>query len=274
MCRWLAYSGPEVPLSLLLTRPNHSMIDQSRRARENIAATTNGDGFGVGWYGKGDSPGIFHETRPAWNSVNLRHLAEHVGSSLFLAHVRAASGTPVQETNCHPFAFENWLFQHNGAVPGFQKLKRQLLFDLEPELFPHIQGSTDSETLFHLALTFGLQTNPQKALERMVGHVEHLRNSAGIKEPVTFSAALSDGRRLLAVRYSSDGNSPTLYHSRHMHALRVVHGSYEPLPEGAVVVLSEPLDDLVQHWEAVPESSFVVVQEGQVIISPFTPKPE
>lgn len=270
MCRWLAYCGPPVPLSTLMTRPNHSLIDQSRRARENVS-TTNGDGFGVGWYGELPNPGLFRDTHPAWNNSNLRHLAGHIQSPLFLAHVRAATGTPVQETNCHPFSFENWLFQHNGSVPNFGDLKRRLLLEVEPLLFPHVSGSTDSETLFYLAMTFGLHADVRQALERMVGRVEAQRQAAGIGRPLTFTAALSDGRRLFAVRYSSNLDSPTLYHSRHVHALRAIDGSYEVLPEDAVVVLSEPLDDLAEHWEAVPESSFVTVERGRTHIEPFGP---
>ncbi len=272
MCRWLAYSGPPIPLGALLTCPNHSLIDQSRRARENVA-TTNADGFGVGWYDENRRPGRFRDTHPAWNNENLRNLAQRVRSSMFLAHVRAATGTPVQNTNCHPFALENWLFQHNGSVPHFGKLKRRLMFDVEPDLFPHIQGSTDSEVLFFLTLTFGLRADPSAAMERMVGHVERLRKDLGVTQPLTLSAAISDGHRLFAVRYSSHGNSPTLYHSRHVHALRVIDRSYEPMPDGAVIVLSEPLDDLAEHWEAVPECSFVTVEFGETKITRFAPKP-
>ena len=94
MCRWFAYSGPPLPLASLLTRPDHSLIDQSLRARENVV-TTNGDGFGVGWYGLGPTPGVFRDTHPAWNNTNLRSLTDHIVSPLFLAHVRAATGTPV-----------------------------------------------------------------------------------------------------------------------------------------------------------------------------------
>jgi len=65
MCRWLAYSGPPVQLSDLLSRPDHSLIDQSRHARQNVE-TTNGDGFGVGWYGEGVTPGVYRDTHPAW----------------------------------------------------------------------------------------------------------------------------------------------------------------------------------------------------------------
>ena len=266
MCRWLAYSGPPLQLGVVLTQPDHSLIDQSRRATQNVE-TTNGDGFGVGWYGAEATPGVYRETHPAWNDANFQHLAAHIHSPLFLSHVRAATGTPVQNTNCHPFAFENWLFQHNGSVPEFRRLKRRLMFDVDPDLFPHIEGSTDSETLFFLALTFGLRDDPPAALARTVAHVERARDDEGIERPLYFSASTTDGRRLWAVRYSSNNDSRTLYHSRHIHALRDIHGTYEPLPEGAVIVLSEPLDELTDHWEAVPESSLLMVDGGETTIT-------
>ena len=270
MCRWLAYAGPPVSLGTLLTNPDHSLIDQSRHALQNVE-TTNGDGFGVGWYGQEPTPGVYRDTHPAWNDQNFRHLAEHIHSRLFLSHVRASTGTPVQNTNCHPFTFENWLFQHNGSVPEFGQLKRQLLFDVDPELFLSIAGSTDSELLFFLALTFGLRNDPPGALERTIGHVERLREQAGIERPLYFSAAATDDRRIWAVRYSSNQQSRTLYHSRHSHALRRVDGSYEILPDGAVVIVSEPLDELADHWEEVPESTAIVVEEGKVTSRPFVP---
>jgi glutamine amidotransferase len=270
MCRWLAYSGPPVSLSTLLTNPDHSLIDQSRHARQNVE-TTNGDGFGVGWYGEEPTPGVYRDTHPAWNDTNYRHLAAHIHSRLFLSHVRASTGSPVQKTNCHPFAFDNWMFQHNGSVPQFGRLKRRLLFDVDPELFLSVEGSTDSETLFFLALTFGLRDDPLGALERTIGHVERARQEVGIDLPVYFSAAATDGQRIWAVRYSTCNQSRTLYHSRHSHALRRVDGSYEVLPEGAVVVVSEPLDELADHWEEVPESTGIVVEAGKVTSGPFTP---
>ena len=169
-------------------------------------------------------------------------------------------------------AFENWLFQHNGSVPQFGKLKRQLMFDVDPDLFPSIGGSTDSETLFFLALTFGLRDDPPAALARTMGHVERAREAAGIEQPIQFSACTTDGSRLWTVRYSSNNQSRTQYHSRHIHALRDIHGSYEPIPDGAVILLSEPLDELSEHWEAVPESSLLVVEDGTTTVSSFSPE--
>ena len=50
MCRWLAYSGAPVYLEELVYKPEHSLIDQSLVAR-SARTTTNGDGFGIAWYG-------------------------------------------------------------------------------------------------------------------------------------------------------------------------------------------------------------------------------
>ena len=271
MCRWLAYSGPRLRLSEVLTRPNHSLIDQSLHARQNVE-TTNGDGFGVGWYGDEAVPGVYRDIQPAWNDINLRHLAEHIRAGLFMSHVRAATGTPVQYTNCHPFAFENWLFQHNGSIPEFSRLKRRLLLDVAPDLFPYIAGSTDSEVLFYLALTFGLRDDPPSALARMIGHVERVRAEEKSGGSLYFTACVSDGTRIWAVRYSSEHKSRTLYHSRHITALTEIDGTYQLLPPGAVVVVSEPVYDVTDHWEAVPEASLLLVKDGQVSLSPVAPK--
>ena len=53
-------------------------------------------------------------------------------------------------------------------------MRRDLLLAIDPALFPAIEGSSDSEVLFHLALTFGLEDDPLTALELMVGFVEEV----------------------------------------------------------------------------------------------------
>jgi len=88
----------------VVLQPKYSLLDQSLHARLG-ATTTNGDGFGIGWYGTGEQPGLFRSVHPAWNDRNLRELAVHVSSRLFFAHIRASTGTAVQETNCHPFRY-------------------------------------------------------------------------------------------------------------------------------------------------------------------------
>jgi predicted glutamine amidotransferase len=117
-----------------------------------------------------------------------------------------------------------------------------------------------------------LRDDPPRALARTLGHIERVRVSRGIEQPISFSACTTDGRRLWAVRYSSNGHSRTLYHSCHLHALHDIDGTYEPLPDGAVVVVSEPLDEMTAHWEAIPESSTLMVENGATTVTRFAPK--
>jgi len=126
MCRWLAYSGSPVLLEELLYGPKNSLIVQSLHSQMG-AEETNGDGFGVGWYGAQETPGVFHSMEPAWNDRNLRELSGHINSGLVFAHIRASTGSPVQHTNCHPFRHGRWLWMHNGLITDFHKTKRDLV---------------------------------------------------------------------------------------------------------------------------------------------------
>ena len=194
MCRWNAYFGQPVLIDELLFRTQHGLIDQSLHSRMGVE-TTNGDGFGVGWYrhGNGGTPARYRSVTPAWSDTNLRDLAAAVESPLFLAHIRATTGTPVQQTNCHPFRHGRWLFVHNGVINGFETMRRELLFAVEPSLFDGITGSTDSEALFYLALTFGLEEDPLGAVEQAVGFVEATGRAHGIENPIQMTLGFSDG---------------------------------------------------------------------------------
>ncbi|MGH3506923.1 MAG: class II glutamine amidotransferase [Nocardioidaceae bacterium] len=285
MCRWLAYSGTPILLEELLYKPAYSLIDQSMHSRMGVE-TTNGDGFGIGWYGVGDPdvaasgstagvPALFRGVGPAWGDVNLRELGHHISSGLFLAHIRASTGTPVQQTNCHPFRHEEWLWVHNGAITGFEILKRDLVLAVDPDLYPFIAGSTDSEVMFHLALTFGLREDAVAGVERMVGFVEATARRHGIDHPMQMTVATSDGDRLWAFRYSSIGQSRTLYVSTALASLRELYPDnpvFQGLSDETRVVVSEPLGDLGGAWNAVPESSYGIVQEGDDMLGTFHPR--
>jgi predicted glutamine amidotransferase len=274
MCRWLAYSGSPILLEALLYRPEHSLIDQSRHARMGVE-TTNGDGFGVGWYeSETEDPAVFRSIEPAWNDRNVREVASHVRSPLFLAHIRASTGTAVQQTNCHPFRYGNWLWVHNGLVRDFHLVKRDLSLAVDESLYPYIEGSADSEVLFYLALTFGLEDDPPKAVERMVGFVEEVGRRHGIEHPIQMTIGTSDGKGLWAFRYSSERDSRTLYYSTDVRTVRELHPELEVLQlvsDETRIVVSEPLGDLTGAWNAVPESSYGVVQDGEDELRPFRP---
>ena len=274
MCRWVAYSGSPIHLEDLLYKPEHSLIDQSLHARLG-RETTNGDGFGVGWYGEEQIPAVYKAVDPAWNDRNLRELSRHIRSRLIFAHIRASTGTPVEQSNCHPFRYGRWLWMHNGQIANFHECKRELMLAIHPSLYPDISGSTDTETFFFLALTFGLEDDPPAAVERAVGLIESVGRSHGVEEPIRMSVALSDGRDVWAFRYASKEEPPSLYYSTKVETLRelypgvAVFGSLDP--ESRLVV-SEPLGSRAGAWNEVPSSYYGVIQEGQDQLLPFTPR--
>ncbi|MFD7135655.1 class II glutamine amidotransferase [Streptomyces sp. NPDC059894] len=275
MCRWLAYSGTPVLLDAILYRPQHSLIDQSLHARMGVE-TTNGDGFGVGWYGPHvDTPAVVRDIGPAWSNHNLREIAGHVRSPLFFAHIRASTGSAVQQTNCHPFRHGRWMWMHNGAIAEFHRMRRDLALAVDPSLFLDIEGSTDSEMMFYLALTFGLEQDPPGAVARMAALVERVGHEHGVEYPLQMTLAVTDGRRLWGFRYSSERASRSLFYNTRVDTLRGLHpdvGFLQELSDETRLIVSEPLGNLPGAWIEVPEGTYGVVQPEGDEMRPFVPK--
>ena len=276
MCRWMAWLGQPVLVEELLFKTQHGIVDQSLHARMG-AEPTNGDGFGLGWYDEGGArPAVYRSVSPAWADANLRELAGHIESPLFIAHVRAAIGSPVQQTNCHPFRHGQWLFTHNGFIAGFEVLRRELMLAVDPALFADVHGSTDTEVVFHLALTFGLEEDPIGALERTVGLIEEAARRKGIAGAVQASFGVSDGTSLWCVRYATEGPARSLFASADVDAVRSLHPDNPRLqrlsPDDRLIV-SEPVSDLPGIWQEIPEGTAVTVRHGGVLEhQPFRPR--
>ncbi|WEX88380.1 class II glutamine amidotransferase [Sinorhizobium garamanticum] len=254
MCRWAAYRGEPLYLEELVTSPAHSLIEQSHCATRAKTAT-NGDGFGIAWYGDRPEPGRYRDILPAWSDCNLRSIARQIRSPLFLAHVRAATGGGTRRDNCHPFVFGRWSFMHNGQVGDFEHLRRPMENMLDDEFYAARTGTTDSELLFLLALQFGLDRDPVGACAEALGFVERLAVHLGRPVLVRFTAAFSNGHDLYAVRYASDRKAPTLYAA--------------PMgPDGGYCLVSEPLND-DNAWAEIPDGSAVIVGENGVDVRLF-----
>jgi glutamine amidotransferase len=263
MCRWFAYRGAPIRTSELLLHPVHSIVAQSLSSPLG-AEPVNGDGFGFGWYPSSADgpPGLFHSVEPAWHDRNLRSLAEAIESPLFFCHVRAAAAPPIQQTNCHPFRYDGWLFMHNGGIAEFAKVKRDLVLAVDAQLYPLILGTTDSEVLFHLALTLGLRDDPPAAMASAIALVERVGHDHGVGFPFQGSIAVTDGASIWAFRYSSQGRSRSLFHSTEIADLRAMYPGEERLSlfsDDAHVIVSEPINDLPGAFLEVPESSVAVL---------------
>ncbi len=278
MCRWIAYSGQPIFIEQLITLPSHSLVEQSLNTQMNFRAdgslmSTNGDGFGIGWYAEKFEPGMYKDARPAWSNQNLRELCKQIRSRIFFAHVRATTTGAVQRSNCHPFKYKNWLFQHNGDVSEFQKIRRDLQMDIAPELYAELKGTTDSETFFLLALTYGMQQNPKEALLKMVERVEKaLKDNKVHDGRLNLSCAISDGQKVYTLRYAHNAQSKTQFYSSQSGWIEGVEkpvsgSSY--FAEENIVAVSEPLDSYDNKWNEIPDNSFATIYKSDVVIERF-----
>lgn len=256
----------------LIVNPKDNLIHQSLHA-SSMRTPTNGDGNGLGWYTKQPYPGLFHSIRPAWNDNNLIDLTSHIESHLFMAHIRASSLATIQETNCHPFRYKEWLFLHNGQIAQFGLLRQTLIAKIDPEIFKNVQGSTDSEIMFHLALTYGLEKDVPGAIRKMVQVVETVAKEKGIDQAIWMTLGISDGKSLWGFRYGSDGLGPTLFISPDLKDLYHLNPEMKgKLGDFAACLVSEPIGNFQERWKPIPENSMVVIEHKKVGISKFDPK--
>jgi predicted glutamine amidotransferase len=182
------------------------------------------------------SAAVFKDTQPAWNNANLREICMSTRSHCIMAHVRAASkGTGISQQNCHPFKVGRLLFCHNGRIGKFAHVRRKLLMELSDEAFDTVRGTTDSEAIFALLLTYlgndghpssssssspMLQTEPfghkrlVAAMKRVLRSIERLQEEASTTDYSTLNFSLTDGETLVATRFcdqSPDIPPPSLY---------------------------------------------------------------
>jgi glutamine amidotransferase len=249
MCRWIAYRGQPIALEHYVTAPAHSLVEQSIHAFEGTTST-NGDGFGLGWYGEHPEPGLYREVRPAWSDENLRYLCRHIRSGLFFAHVRATTGSAVTRPNCHPFACGPFLFMHNGVVGDWPRIRRAIESMIPDALYGSRIGTTDSEAVFLAIMGAGGRTDPIGATERVLAKITDIVSRDGHSEPLRFTSALADGKNLYAFRYSANDKANTLYFRA---------------ADDNVVVVSEPLDKDRAVWTPVPSNHVLIARAGHKV---------
>ena len=257
MCRFLAYVGEAVFLDDVITKPCHSLIHQSLHATE-AKTVTNGDGFGLGWYGERPHPGLYRELRPAWSDENLLGICSQVRSHAFFAHIRAATGTATSRANCHPFTHDRYMFMHNGQVGCYAKLRRQLENIIPDALYGARDGTTDSEALFLIALANGAAEDPVSAFAATLNTVKTMMLSQGVCEPLRFAATFTNGEDLYAFRWSCDNKAPTLYMREGKNALMVAseptdaeHGAWTLIPQGHAMVAKKGRSPEMQRFEII-----------------------
>ena len=227
MCRWLAYSGSPILLKEALYTPAHSLIDQSLHSRLG-AETTNGDGFGVGWYGDAPTPGVFHSIEPAWNDHNLRELANHVTLAALLhpyprgdRQRRAADELPPVPSR--PLAVHaQRVHQRVRGDQARPRVRRRSVA---------VPGDRGADRHGGAVLP-RLDLRPRRTIRRprsssAVGLVEAVGSRLGIPNPFQGTIATTDGESTWAVRYSSDGKARSLYYTTDVPTLRKLYPDSE-----------------------------------------------
>ncbi|KAF9400661.1 hypothetical protein BGX21_003770 [Mortierella sp. AD011] len=283
MCRMLLYKGNQpIQLAHLLTKPAHSIINQSfdSRLRLDTRRPINGDGFGVGWYeSEPDSelsaaPCIFTSVTPAWNNMNLIRLAEKIKSPLVFAHVRASTAGSVSESNCHPWQYGRLMFMHNGNIADFHLIKRKVQESLRDEIFLTVNGNTDSEWAFAVFLNnlkTPLQVEPfchsvlKDAMLKTIAQLNAWGKDAGITEASMMNFAVTDGVSVVCSRYISSKTleAASLYFSSGTRFESYKPGHYRMIKadkrEDIVVIASEPLTFEKADWLTIPTNNLVVI---------------
>jgi glutamine amidotransferase len=244
MCRHVAYIGPPIPLSRVLTDPPHSLLEQSYAPRDmRRGGLINADGYGFGWYpGRSAAAARYRRDCPMWADANLAVLAASVSSHAILAAVRSATvGMPVLTAAAAPFVEGPWLFSHNGAVTGWPDSMAKLAERLPFRDILTLDAPTDAALLWALVrdrLRAG--ATPADAVAHTVADVDKAAPGSRL------NLLLTNGSQVVA---STAG-----------HSLSVRRGG------GCLLVSSEPLDDDA-GWTPVAEGKLVVATPDGVEIA-------
>lgn len=196
MCRLVAWRGQPISLDELLYGRAHSLERQSWAPTEQRHGTINADGWGVGWYTPTvrAEPARYRVVRPMWADANFRTMAGVISTPCALGAVRSATPpAAVDEVNTPPYVVDRWLFAHNGAVSGWSEgVGERLRRRLSPHRAAGIQGSTDSEVLFALALdALDAGVPPAAALASVIATVT-------AEAPGRLTMVLTDGETVSA----------------------------------------------------------------------------
>ena len=226
------------------------------------------DAWGIGFYQAGE---VLHKKRPKLEEgpIDWESVARGVRSDAVVIHFRSATVGDFRADNTHPFRMRQWLFAHNGTVHGFNAIRERLLESLPDFLGRNIRGSTDSEHVFHVFLSFlhdaGQLDHPDAEDKVVLGAIRSTialidRHCAEVGAPeATLNMILTNGAHM----YTVSRKGPVYY------AERAGLPSMTPAGEGAgafryVLVTSNGKDAPI-GFEKLPENSVLVIDRNLAV---------
>ena len=245
MCRLVAYLGQPLSPAHVVFGGAHSLYEQSWAPRELLTGSVNADGYGVVWYA-GGRPARIAEARPIWHDPELDRTLSTIESTCVLAALRNCTpGVPVDRSGLLPLVLDRWTFVLNGFVPEFrQRHMRALRSALPDAVYAELQGASDSETLFLIAVA--ALREGASLVEALEAVVRAVCERVG-KAEAQLNLVLSDGERIAAVRASTVLVTNSLYVAKR-----------PPFAPEGVVLASEPPEKSA-CWEAVDGHAWVEI---------------
>ncbi|GAA2827409.1 ergothioneine biosynthesis protein EgtC [Kribbella solani] len=244
MCRHLAYLGPPITLADLVLTPPHSLYEQSWTPTDmRNGGTVNADGYGLGWYTDGQVV-RYRRNVPIWADPNLPELAGSIRSGAVVAAVRnGTTGMPYGEGAVAPFRSGEWLFSHNGRVPGWPDSMVKLAEQLPTADLLGLDASVDSALVFALIRhRMAGHTDPEDAVVSVVQDVEAAAPGSRL------NLLLTNGTHLIATTWT---------HSLHVHRT-----------DKSITVASEPFG-AETGWTEVPDRTLLVATATTLQLTPM-----
>lgn len=290
MCRMLGYLGDPVLLDDLVIQPDNSLMHQVTNPQ--MLSEPNLAGFGIaGWDDAMADPHLplcFRSTNVAILDPNLRALARKLRVRGLVAHVRGVSHdgrADINQQNLHPFQFPGSpiVFAHNGDLAEFDQMRFALLEHLTPEAKNAIRGSNDSAWLHGLFVS--QLENPAapasadelyRAVSKTLTIVRKVREQEGIRTSSAVNLIISDGRNMLATRFTFDfgcfEEPPYQGGINYLSKWFTLGDRYEFRDgewkmigdEGrSTLIASEPLTRDISTWVEVPEYAALLIDSSQ-----------
>jgi glutamine amidotransferase len=202
-------------------------------------------------------------------------------TNCLFAHIRAATQGGVSIQNSHPFQYNQYLMMQNGGILEFNKIKRRMINLLDEEVFNWIDGQTDTQYTFALFITLAERRRKDRGklsfdeihgcLNETFAIIEELKKEAGVNAPSVYNLVLTDGKAMIATRYSTQPEVETrsLHLAMNAHCYICEEGNLtlrdqEKEKEG-VLISSEVLTEDRALWTEVPENHFIMVEEDLTV---------
>ena len=304
MCRALVYLGKPTLIDNFLYQPDSSLVRQSYDPQQLHMLNLGGFGM-MAWNPdspNADEPFSYHSTELPIFSRNLKSIAIKTTATCLLAHVRGIAYRPQPgfgSHNLHPFRYPGFklALAHNGDLAAIDRMKLDLVPFMKPAIAAQIGGTTDSEWVYALFMSqlpdptaYPETSTIVEALQKTLRILREVRHRYGIHQSSSLNLFISDGRRVIGVRFAFDFGCYATEDARRLHeantrflSLWFTVGSHYEQVDGewrmvrgdgnadSMLLASEPLTKDVSSWLEVPEYTALIAERTDKMQASFVP---